>query len=387
MDKKDHILIAVVLAVAIGLVGYTKYKNKILDEAALPPDPYFENLPPDTPTPPEKTYTFDEALEGIKEEEIKTNLYYLASDELEGRMSGKSGNIKAAEFIKEKYESYGLPTEYDKFEIDRVNPGPKREEGDDFTQNIYAWIDGNDPAVKDEIVVIGAHMDHIGYGPSMSRAPNRREVHNGADDNASGTVALLEIAKAFSRLRGEVKRTVVFQSYSAEEMGLIGSRHYCDHPTFPKDSPSIRKHVMMVNMDMIGRLNGGFFAVGWGAGESSVDISRIIDELNNKYPFARKITSRGSGGSDHACFYNKHVPVAFLHTGLHPHYHTPDDDADKINFQGMEQISKYAFELAWKVCQGETAPKFNLASFKEMEYTHDHGNSEFPIYHKYHRHE
>ena len=346
----------------------------------------FTTMPVTPVTPPVKEKTFDEALGSINEAELKKDLEYLASQELEGRMSGKKGNVVAADYIKKKYEAMGLKTMYDKFSIQRVNPGPNNERGDDFTQNIYAWIEGSDPVLKDEVVVIGAHMDHIGYGPSMSRAPGRRAVHPGADDNASGTVALMQIAKAFSQLQGKVKRTVVFQSYSAEEMGLIGSRFYCNNPKFPLSNPSIRKHIFMLNMDMVGYLGKGQYFAGFEAGESSVDIARIINDLNGKYSFAKKITSRGSGGSDHACFYNKQVPIAFLHTGLHAYYHTPDDTADKINYNGIEQIARYAFELAWNVTQATDAPRFNVADFKEMEYTHDHGHPEAP-FHSYHQHE
>lgn len=335
--------------------------------------------PPDV-----KEATFDEALASIKEADLKKDLEYLASKELEGRMSGKKGNVVAADFIKKQFESFGLETMYHKFPIRRVNPGPKNERGDDFTQNIYAWIEGSDPNLKNEIIVIGAHMDHIGYGPSMSRTPARREVHPGADDNASGTVALMQIARSFSKLKGKIARTVVFQAYSAEEMGLIGSRFYCDNPVFPKGNPSIKSHVFMLNMDMVGYLGKGrTFA--FESGDSSIDIGKIITDLNKKYSFAKQITSRGTGGSDHASFYNKRVPVAFLHTGLHPHYHTPDDTADKINFSGIEQIAKYAFELSFRVANTNTAPAFNHATFQEMEYTHDHGHSDVPFLHKYHK--
>lgn len=292
----------------------------------------------------------------------------------------------AAEHIKKKFESFGLQTEYHKFNIQRMNAGPKNERGDDFTQNIYAWIPGNDPKYKNEVVVIGAHMDHIGYGPRMSRS-RRIDIHHGADDNASGTVALMEIAQAFSLLKDKVKRTVVFQAYSAEEMGLIGSRYYCNNPTFPRGNPSIRKHIFMLNMDMVGYLGKGRYFATFHSGESSVDISAIINDLNRKYTFAKQITSRGSGGSDHACFYNKRVPIAFLHTGGHPYYHTPDDTPDKINYQGIEKVARYGFELAWRVVQSETAPRFNHATFKEMPYVHDHGHPEVPFAHPYHKEE
>lgn len=333
--------------------------------------PQYEEIVP----PPESKY--EDAIATIDQSDLKNNLVYLASEELEGRMSGKKGNVVAAEFIKKKFESFGLKTMYHKFKINRVNPGPKNETGDDFTQNIYAWIEGTDPVLKNEIVVIGAHMDHIGYGPSMSRARGKMAVHPGADDNASGTVALLEIAEAFSKIKSKCRRTIVFQSYSAEEMGLIGSRYYCNNPVFPESSPSIKSHVFMLNMDMIGYLGRGQYFAGFDVGDSSIDLRKIVSRLDGKYSFAKKITSHGSGGSDHASFYNKKVPVAFLHTGLHAHYHTPTDTADRINFDGLEKVAKYAFDFAFIVATDDQSPKFNFANFKEMPYTHDHGHSLF----------
>lgn len=313
-----------IMALVVYVAKTTKFPESVVEQPFVRPEP--PNVLPQPEIP--KEYTYEDAIASIKEIELKKDLEYLASRELEGRMSGKKGNVLAAEYIQKAYESYGLKTMYQKFNIQRMNPGPKNETGDDFTQNIYAWIEGNDPILKDEIVVIGAHMDHIGYGPQMSRS-RKIDIHPGADDNASGTVALMEIAQAFSMLKGKNKRTVVFQSYSAEEMGLIGSRYYCNNPTFPQSSPNINKHIFMLNMDMVGYLGKGKYAVAFSAGESSVDISTIIDELVPKYSFAKSITSRGSGGSDHASFYNKKVPIAFLHTGLHDYYHTPEDTADK----------------------------------------------------------
>lgn len=351
-------------------------------------------LPPvvEVTPPPVKEKTIEDAITSITEKELTESLSYLASDELEGRMTGKKGNVLAAEFIKKQFESYGLEAMYHKFtaadintRISGVNPGPKKEVGDNFSQNIYAVIEGSDPILKNEIVVIGAHMDHIGYGPSMSRARREIAIHPGADDNASGTVALMEIAQAFSMLKGKVKRTIVFQAYSAEEMGLHGSRFYCEHPLFPKDRPSIKSHVFMLNMDMVGYLGKGQYFASWGGGDSSLEIDKIIRELNSKYSFARKITSKGGGGSDHASFFNKEVPVAFLHTGLHAYYHTPEDTADKINYKGIEDVARYAFELAYRVANDDKAPKFNYEGFKAMEYTHDHGHPEQP-FHSYHTH-
>lgn len=384
--KTQHIVVLALVCTLVmtGLFAFQKYQS----ENTVPPGGYYDEPyypEPEQPEPePDPEYTLDDAVNSITRDVLKKDLYYLASEELEGRMSGKKGNVVAAKFIKDKFDGFGINSMYDRFNIRRMNPGPKNERGDNFTQNIYGWIEGNDPELKNEIIVIGAHMDHIGYGPSMSRWGGGK-IHPGADDNASGTVALMEIAQAFSMLKGKMKRTVVFQAYSAEEMGLIGSRYYCNNPKFPKDNPSIRKHVFMLNMDMVGYLRQGAFAAAFYEGNSSIDIGRYINELNSKYSFAKSITSRGGGGSDHACFYNKRVPVAFLHTGGHPHYHKPSDTPDRINYDGIEKVARYAFELAWKVCQSDARPTFNHAAFKEMDYTHDHGG--VPFIHHYHKEE
>lgn len=331
---------------------------------------------PAKPAPPPKI-TVEQALESISQTDIKGNLEYLCSDELEGRMSGKKGNVLAAQFVKKKFEVYNLNSQFSKFPIRRINPGPKNEVGDDFTQNVYAYIEGNDPKLKDEVVVVGAHMDHLGYGPQMSRSGGGR-IHPGADDNASGTVALIEIAKAFSVLKGQNKRSVAFMAFSAEEMGLLGSIHYVNNPVYPLGGPDIKKHVFMLNMDMVGYLGKGR-TVTFDNAESSIDVGSVIKKLSTKYDFAKSITLRGSGGSDHAPFYNKKIPVAFLHTGSHPYYHTPQDTPNRINFEGVTKVARYGFELAWEVCNSDNKPEFNYGAFQEMDYNHDHGIKDMPF--------
>ena len=326
--------------------------------------------------PPAKRYeTIESSLAKISSQSAKRTVEFLASDELEGRMSGKKGNVRAASFVKDALESYGYRCSFQKFPISRVNPGPNKEEGDDFTQNVLAWSEGKDPSARDEVVVVGAHMDHIGYGPRMSNAPGKMKIHPGADDNASGTAALLEIAKCLSNL--ENKRTILFIAFSAEEMGLLGSKYYVEHPTLPESAPSIKKHIFMLNMDMVGYLKKGRIKAALSSDSSSVDITRYIGELGEKYPFAKGITTRSSGGSDHASFYNKRIPVAFLHTGGHDYYHTPLDTPDRLNYEGIEDVSKYASELVWKVCQESRTPVFNHADFKPMQTDHDHGIRKF----------
>lgn len=369
--------------VAIGLLfgAGIAYKNY------TPPKP-IEEIKPATPitplaAPTPQVLSKDEAINLIKADKIKSMIQYLAHEKLEGRMSGKKGNVVAFDSVKKAVEAMGLKTEYQKFSIQRMNPGPKNEQGDDFTKNLYAWIEGSDPTLKDEIVVIGGHLDHIGYGRSMAM-DNVIGVHPGADDNASGSALTLAVAEVFTKILAP-PRTIVFQWYSAEEMNLIGSRYYCDHPTFPRDKPDIKKHIFMLNSDMVSRLDRGVYDVAWNTGDSSPDVGVIINQLSSKYKFAKNITSRGAGGSDHAPFYNKGIPIVFLHTGLHEDYHKVSDTADKANCEGVEIIAKYAFEIIYEVAHNKSSPKFNYADFKPMEHTHDHGHkgAEFPHTHNH----
>jgi len=385
MESKKQLLfiISIMLSAAIFVIGYTQISSdqKIVDRTPKSPKSPLSHQPPAPVEPkPATKITLEEAVQTITEAECKEYVYKLADKAWEGRMSGKKGNVLATTWVKKYHEDNGLPTEYQKFSIRRLNAGPHNERGNNFTQNLSTWIKGSDPSLG--IVVLGAHLDHIGYGPSMSRS-RRIAIHPGADDNASGTAAIMEVAEALSKM-GQPKRTILIQHYSGEEMGLIGSRYYCDNPTFPKNRPSIEKHVAMVNLDMVGYLNQGIYFAGWGGGDSSIDIKRYIQELNGKYTFASGITSRGGGGSDHASFYNKRIPVAFLHTGTHPHYHTPTDTADRINYAGMEKVTRYTLELVWKIANADSSPRFNVAKFKVMEYKHDHGHPDTPFIHPYH---
>ena len=357
-----------IMVIALGFMCLAVYISKTTTIERRKHEPSAEEKRP-------KYDTLEQALSKVSASSAQKTVEFLASDDLEGRMSGKKGNVLAAEHIKSRFSEMGYNTQYQKFNIRRVNPGPKNESGDNFTQNICAWSEGKDPVLKKDIVVIGAHMDHIGYGPSMSMASGRPRIHPGADDNASGTAALLEIAKGMSNL--ENKRTLLFIAFSAEEMGLLGSQFYTENPILPIDDPSIKRHIFMLNMDMVGYLKKSKYGESFESMDSSVDITRYIGELSQRYSFAKSITTRSSGGSDHASFYNKRIPVAFLHTGGHNYYHTPQDTADKINYEGIEKVAKYALELTWKVCDETRIPVFNHSTFKPMPMDHDHGIKKF----------
>jgi len=326
-----------------------------------PPQPSIINpVPPGQLPRINPAITIQDALATIDQGELKKTLYWLASPELEGRMSGKKGNDTTRDYLERYYRSLGYEVQTQEFTIQNLNNF--KEQGSGRTANVIATMPGNDPALMNEAVVIGAHFDHIGYGPSMSRAPQRREIHPGADDNASGTTALLGAAKVLAKMKGKNKRRIVIISFSAEEMGLIGSKYYVNHPLYPN-------MVFMLNMDMVGRYNNKGKIDAYGAGSSS-EVKSVVGGLTG-YPFRPNITSGSGGGSDHAPFYQRSIPICFLHTGMHNDYHTPDDTADKIDYDGLTWVSKYSAHILWEVCQLPRKPNFQGEVSGEVEFV-DH---------------
>lgn len=200
------------------------------------------------------------------------------------------------------------------------------------TRNVIALLEGNDPVLKDEVVVVGAHYDHLGMGGRGSLASTKEpQIHNGADDNASGTSGLLELAEFFASKKSELKRSILFIAFSGEELGLLGSKFFVENPTIPLD-----KIVAMINMDMIGRLTENKLTI-YGTG-TSPRWKQLLNRLNSDSTFKYNFIDGGFGPSDHSSFYGKNIPVLFFFTGTHQDYHKPSDDFDKINYKGMESI-------------------------------------------------
>jgi aminopeptidase YwaD len=204
--------------------------------------------------------------------------------------------------------------------------------------NVIGYIPGNDPMYQNEVIIIGAHYDHLGWGGEGSMLPDESAIHHGADDNASGTAGLLELAQAFSADRDNLQRGILFIAFSAEELGLIGSKYYVDNPLIP-----LENSLAMINLDMIGRMRNNELTV-FGTGTSPA-----WDSLLSSQPSYDSFTIRtnpdGMGPSDHASFYNKDIPVLFLHTGLHEDYHRPSDTADNIHYEEMERVVRFVYEL------------------------------------------
>ncbi len=216
--------------------------------------------------------------------------------------------------------------------------------------NVIAKIDGEGP-LADETIVIGAHYDHVGRGGAGSLAPGSNDVHNGADDNASGTVALLELARRLGARSEKPARRLVFIAFTGEELGLLGSAKYVKEPVFPLD-----KTIAMFNMDMVGRLLENKLIV-FGTGTSS-RWEKELKELNAERKFELSFKPEGFGPSDHSSFYGKKIPVLHFFTGNHPDYHRPSDDWDKLNIDGIHRVVDLIQAVVLKTAANPDRPDY-----------------------------
>ena len=202
--------------------------------------------------------------------------------------------------------------------------------------NVIGWVDNKATTT----VIIGAHFDHLGYGEDGNSRYEKKEaaIHNGADDNASGTAALIELARVLKQSPAKTNN-YLFIAFSGEELGLYGSKYFTEHPTIELSAVNY-----MINMDMVGRLNDSTRTVTIGGFGTSPTWASLVNNQSlsrNEKSLSIKIDSSGSGPSDHTSFYRKDIPVLFYFTGLHTDYHKPTDDADRINYKGMVQIVKH----------------------------------------------
>lgn len=263
---------------------------------------------------------------------LKKHVAYLSSDKMKGRGTGSKTNRKAAAYVKKYFKKYrlrplGTDGYYQPFtaKVRRVVvPDSLRP-----ARNVIGFLDNG----AEYTIVIGAHYDHLGEGrQGSSLAPGSEGViHNGADDNASGTAGLLELARYFTSNGVKELYNLLFIAFGAEELGLLGSRHFVNNPTVP-----LEKINFMINMDMIGRYNpeSGVAVIGYGTSGSWPEIFTGVKHAKVKYYTG----DDGSGGSDNASFYYKNIPVLFFHTGGHDDYHRPTDDMDKIGYEAEAGI-------------------------------------------------
>jgi hypothetical protein len=221
-------------------------------------------------------------------------------------------------------------------------------------KNVIGVIEGEGPHAE-ETIVIGAHYDHLGRGEVGSLAFGSRDIHNGADDNASGTATVLELARRLAARPDAPARRIVFVLFSGEERGLLGSAHYVEDPPYP-----IEQTVAMINLDMVGRLDEERNLVVYGT-SSSETFGPMVEPLATTLGFKPKMPKAindGSSDSDHSSFYKKDVPILFFFTGIHPDYHKPSDDSPLINYAGMAKVADLCEQVALNLASRPERPVF-----------------------------
>ncbi len=291
---------------------------------------------------------FSLSAQNIQKKQLKKHITYLASDKLKGRGTSTPEEILAANYIAAEYKTYGLKAINNsylrEFKFKRsLNPHDtatanlKERTG----TNVVGYLDNGAPYT----IVIGAHYDHLGLGEDRNSLDANPEgkIHNGADDNASGTAGVLELARCLSKNNTKEAYNFLFICFSGEELGLIGSKKWCENPDV--DLKSIN---YMINMDMIGRLNDSTKRlIVYGVGTSLVFVP-LLDSIPSSLNL--KKDSSGIGPSDQTSFYLKDIPVLHFFTGQHKEYHKPSDDIATINFDGQVQVLEYILSFTQKTC-------------------------------------
>jgi len=295
--------------------------------------------------------------ESITSKELKEYLYTFSGDDFEGRDTGEPGQKKAAEFLKQQYERLGIASPMGGGNYFQEIPESYFRGGIKSSENVLAFIEGVEK--PDEIVVLSAHYDHVGID-------NEGNVYNGADDDGSGTVAILEIAEAFEKARKSghgPKRTILFLHVTGEEKGLYGSSYYTENPVFPLENT-----VADLNIDMIGRIDKNHegddkknYVYLIGSDRLSTDLHNLSEEVNAKYIKldldytynAKDDPNRFYYRSDHYNFAKHNIPIIFYFNGVHDDYHRPTDTADKIEYDLLTKRAKLIFYTAWEIANRE----------------------------------
>jgi membrane-associated protease RseP (regulator of RpoE activity) len=270
------------------------------------------------------------------------DIRFLSEDRLQGRMTGSAGADSAASYLARRFSQVGLQPAaggwFQSFTVGREAPAARQAQtGALIGKNVIGILPGRDPVLRNQAIILGAHYDHLGLGGFGSLDPDSTGlVHNGADDNASGAAALIQVAARLAA--SPPARTVVFIAFSGEELGLLGSAHYVKQPIYPLAST-----LAMVNLDMVGRLRNGRLIV-YGA-RSAKEFPALLDSLNWYAGFDLKAQGDGYGPSDQSSFYAAKRPVLHLFTDLHEDYHRTTDDWQKVNYDGLKRVADFSLGL------------------------------------------
>jgi hypothetical protein len=291
------------------------------------------------------------ALTAITSEKIKRCVDALADDTFEGREAGSRGNRAAGIYVVERIKKHGLR-----------GGGPKGGYYQPFGNyhNILALAEGSDPQLKDQVIIASAHYDHVGYGTNRNSYGPIGRIHNGADDNASGVAGLLEVMDAVCALGERPKRSILFALWDGEEKGLLGSQHWVEHPTVP-----LARVPIMINVDMIGRLRDSRLEV-FGV-RTSPGLRKLVSRQNDVAALTLAFNWDIRPDSDHYSFCSRNVPFVMLHTGMHPDYHRPSDDAEKINVEGLKHVSQLMFGLVLEMADSPRLGPFRAVARSESQ--------------------
>jgi len=266
----------------------------------------------------------------------------LSDDKLGGRMTGSPGADSAAAYLARRFEEVGLQPSaagwFQTFTVAKDAPVAQHTHvGGLRAKNVIGLLPGRDPVLRNETVIVGAHYDHLGLGGFGSLDPDSTgQVHNGADDNASGAAMLIQIAARLAHSRPA--RTVLFIAFSGEELGLLGSAHYVDEPLYPLSGT-----LAMINLDMVGRLKDNRLIV-YGA-RTAKEFPALLDSLNWHAGFDLRAQGDGYGPSDQSSFFAAGKPVLHVFTDLHEDYHRTTDDWQKINVEGFDRVTNFTLGI------------------------------------------
>ena len=277
------------------------------------------------------------------ENKIQEDVVYLSDDKLQGRETGTEGEMLAAEYIASRFKAMGIDPKgtdnyFQEFTFkNNTNIHDENkfadEQNDSTTtgRNVLGYINNN----AENTIVIGAHYDHLGQGGAGSLHRGEQAIHNGADDNASGVAVMLNLAGKLKE--SNTNNNYLFMAFSGEEIGLLGSNYFVKNATIPTD-----KINYMLNMDMVGRLKSDSTLAVYGVGTSPI-LKQTVTSTNTNFNLIQ--TESGVGPSDHTSFYLSDIPVLHFFTGQHEDYHKPGDDHEKLNYDGMEMISNYIYDI------------------------------------------
>lgn len=290
------------------------------------------------------------AADTITKDELKGFVDVLADDTFEGRETGSRGGTAAANYLAKEFSELKLTPAGDRGSFFQGFQG--------ISRNILGMLEGSDEKLKHEVIIFGAHYDHVGYGRAGNSYGPFGYIHNGADDNASGVSGLLEVAEGLNQLPVRPRRSILFALWDAEEAGLIGSRFWLSTPTL-----DLKRVKLKINADMIGRMRNNTVEV-YGT-RTSPGLRRIISEQNQHVGLNLDYTWKMKEDSDHWPFFARSIPAIMFHTGLHDNYHRPSDDAHLLNVDGIREVSRLMTLTLIELANAETLAPFREASKRE----------------------